>query len=99
MSALSPAARICYYEASLGAASPLPKGSAEFLKCSELYLRFPMRHKKFHVPYKNIINSTGTRFFFFFFFGTNVQCGDLLPPCKLPNIDSFKARTKEWVLN
>ena len=85
MSALSPAARICYYEASLGAASPLPKGSAEFLKCSELYLRFPMRHKKFHVPYKNIINSTGTRFFFFFFwermYSVEIYC--LLASCPI----------------
>jgi hypothetical protein len=29
--------------------------------------------------------------------GTDVQSGDLLPRCKLPNIDSFKESTKEWV--
>jgi len=34
-----------------------------------------------------------------FFFGTGVRSGDLLPRRKLPNIDSFKERTKEWVLN
>jgi len=90
------AGRLSYCEASLGAAGPLPKCSAEFLECRELYLGFPMRHKKFHVHYKNILNSTGTSFSFF---GTDVQSGDLLLRCKLPNIDSFKERTIEWVLN
>jgi hypothetical protein len=89
-------ARLSYCEASLGAAGPSPKYSAEFLECREFYLRFPMRHKKFHVHYKNILNYTGTRFYFF---GTDVQSGNLLPRCKLPNIDSFKERTKERVLN
>jgi len=88
-------ARLSYCVPSLGAAGPLPKRSAEFLGCRELYLRFSMRHKKCHVHYKYILNSRCTSFFF----GTDVQSGDLLPRCKLPNIDSFKGRTKEWVLN
>jgi hypothetical protein len=85
-------ARFSYCVVSLAAAGPLTKCSAEFLECRELYLRFPMGQKKCYVHYKDILNSRGTSFSFF---GTDVLSGDLLPRCKLPNIDLFKERTKE----